>query len=96
MQTEIHWVRGRAYLKLELFQQAIREFRLQLASTKNLENEMHQKRTNLNIYANLSATFNQLKQLDSVEKYCLLQLESLRDFDEKNEKYIYISERMIF
>ncbi|MDF2478787.1 MAG: uncharacterized protein K0S24_4270, partial [Sphingobacterium sp.] len=90
MQTEIHWVRGRAYLKLGLFQQAIREFRLQLARTKSLENEMHQKRTNLNIYANLSATFNQLKQLDSVEKYCLLQLESLRDFEEKKEKYIYI------
>ncbi|MDR0262806.1 MAG: hypothetical protein LBJ04_06235 [Sphingobacterium sp.] len=90
MQTEIHWVRGRAYLKLQMFQQAIREFYLQLACAKNLENEVHRKITNINTYANLSAVFDQMGKLDSVQKYCQLQLEGLRGEDEKTYKYIYL------
>ncbi|WP_346084836.1 tetratricopeptide repeat protein [Sphingobacterium ginsenosidimutans] len=90
MQTEIHWVRGRTYLKLGLPQQAIREFYLQLACTKHLENKMHQKRTNLNTYANLITAFDQLEQLDSMQKYCQFQLEYLSDFDKKEEKYMYL------
>lgn len=89
MQSEVHRVLGRAYGGLMLYQQAVREFRLQLGLIKNLTG-LKQKLSYQFTYENLSVVFDHLKQLDSVEKYSLLQLENLRDFDEKKEPMRYL------
>ncbi|MDF2476245.1 MAG: hypothetical protein K0S24_1728 [Sphingobacterium sp.] len=89
MQSEVHRVLGRAYGGLNLYQQAVREFRLQLGLIKNLTG-LKQKLSYQFTYENLSVVFDHLKQLDSVEKYSLLQLENLRDFDERKEPMRYL------
>ncbi|MCS4226521.1 tetratricopeptide repeat protein [Sphingobacterium sp. BIGb0165] len=88
-QSEVHRVRGRAYGELKLYQQAIREFRLQLGLIKNLTGEK-QKKSYQFTYENLSSVFAQTGQSDSVKKYALLQLESLKGSDEKNEVFRYL------
>jgi len=82
MQSEVHRVKGRAYIKLRLYQQAIREFHIQLARIKDLTGE-EQKISYLYTYGNLSTVFDQTQQLDSMQKYINLQLDILRNFDEK-------------
>ena len=89
MQSEVHRVLGRAYGGLNLYQQAVREFRLQLGLIKNLTG-LKQKLSYQFTYENLSVVFDHLKQLDSVEKYSLLQLQNLRDFDERKEPMRYL------
>lgn len=88
-QSEVHRVRGRAYGELKLYQQAIREFRLQLSLIKNLIGEK-QKKSYQFTYENLSAVFDQTGQLDSVEKYNHLLLASLKGEDEKKEVFRYL------
>lgn len=89
MQSELHRVLGRAYGGLNLYQQAVREFRLQLGLIKNLTG-LKQKLSYQFTYENLSVVFDHLNQLDSVEKYSLLQLENLRGFDEGKEPMRYL------
>lgn len=89
MQSEVHRVKGRAYIKLSLYQQAIREFHLQLACIKNLTGQ-EQKISYLYTYANLSTVFDQTQQLDSMQKYITLQLDVLQDFDKKNTAEMYL------
>jgi len=89
MQSEVHRVLGRAYGGLNLYQQAVREFRLQLGLIKNLTG-LKQKLSYQFTYENLSVVFDHLNQLDSVEKYSLLQLENLRGFDEGKEPMRYL------
>ncbi|MGE8377079.1 MAG: tetratricopeptide repeat protein [Sphingobacterium sp.] len=88
-QSEVHRVRGRAYGELKLYQQAIREFRFQLGLIKNLTGEK-QKKSYQFTYENLVSVFSLTGQLDSVQKYSLLQLESLRGADERNEVFRYL------
>ncbi len=88
-QSEVHRVRGRAYGELKLYQQAIREFRLQLGLIKNLTGEK-QKKSYQFTYENLSTAFDAIDQLDSVEKYNHLQLQSLEGADEKSEVFRYL------
>lgn len=88
-QSEVHRIRGRAYGDLKLYNQAIREFRLQLDLIKNLTGEK-QKKSYQFTYENLTSVFVQTGQLDSVQKYAYLQLKNLRDFDEKNEVFRYL------
>ncbi|WP_282635507.1 tetratricopeptide repeat protein [Sphingobacterium thalpophilum] len=88
-QSEVHRVRGRAYGELKLYQQAIREFRLQLGLIRNLTGEK-QKKSYQFTYENLSTVFDQIGQLDSVEKYNRLQLDLLRGDDEKKEVFRYL------
>src|SRR5690606_13394763 len=87
-QSEVHRVRGRAYGELKLYQQAIREFRLQLDLIRNLTGEK-QKKSYQFTYENLSTVFDAMDQLDSAEKYNYLQLESLQGSDEKSEVFRY-------
>lgn len=89
MQSEVHRVKGRAYIKLSLYKQAIREFHLQLACIKNLTGE-EQKISYLYTYANLSTVFDKTQQLDSMQKYINLQLDFLRGFDEKSTAEMYL------
>jgi tetratricopeptide (TPR) repeat protein len=88
-QSEVHRVRGRAYGELKLYQQAIREFRFQLGLIKNLKGEK-QKKSYQFTYENLCSVFAQTEQLDSVQKYAFLQLESLQGSDEKSEVFRYL------
>jgi len=89
MQSEVHRVKGRAYTKLRLHQQAIREFHTQLACIKNLTG-IEQKISYLYTYGNLSTVFDQTEQLDSLQKYTELQLNVLQDFDEKDAAAMYL------
>lgn len=89
MQSEVHRVRGRAYTKLRLYQQAIREFHLQLTCIKGLEGDA-QKISYVYTYGNLSTVFDQTEQLDSMQKYIELQLTVLRDFDEESAAAMYL------
>jgi len=89
MQSEVHRVRGRAYTYLKLNQQAIREYYLQLGVIKNLEGQA-QKISYQYTYGNLSTVFDNLVQLDSVQKYTELELDGLKGFDEKNYAQIYL------
>ncbi len=89
IQSETHRVKGRGHLRLQLFQQAIREFQLQLAYTKALEGEIQQK-SYLHAYGNIATAYDRLGQLDSVQKYCELQLQGLKGFDEKKHVLIYL------
>jgi len=89
MQSEVHRVRGRAYTRLGLYQQAIREYYLQLVVIKNLEGQA-QKISYLYTYGNLVVVFDNLVQLDSVQKYAELQLDGLKGFDEKNYAPLYL------
>ncbi|NGM66821.1 tetratricopeptide repeat protein [Sphingobacterium sp. SGR-19] len=89
MQSEVHRVRGRAYTKLRLYQQAIREFRLQLTCIKGLEGDA-QKISYVYTYGNLTTVFDQTEQLDSMQKYIELQLTVLRDFDEESAAAMYL------
>lgn len=88
MQSEVHRLRGRAYGGLLLYQQAIREFRLQQGVIKRLTGEKKIKSYQFN-YENLSAAFQRLGQLDSMQKYTELQLENLRVFEEKDAAMRY-------
>ncbi|MDR3008261.1 MAG: tetratricopeptide repeat protein [Sphingobacterium sp.] len=88
-QSEVHRVRGRAYGELRLYQQAIREFRLQLGLIKNLTGEK-QKKSYQFTYENLSIVFDAISQLDSVEKYNQLLLNNLKGEDEKKEVFRYL------
>lgn len=88
MQSEVHRLRGRAYGGLLLYQQAIREFRLQQGVIKRLTGEKKIKSYQFN-YENLSATFQRMGQLDSMQKYTELQLENLKVFEEKDAAMRY-------
>ncbi|MDR0262805.1 MAG: tetratricopeptide repeat protein [Sphingobacterium sp.] len=88
-QSEVHRVRGRAYGELKLYQQAIREFRLQLGLIRNLTGEK-QKKSYQFTYENLSVAFDATGQLDSVEKYNHLLLSNLKGEDEKKEVFRYL------
>ncbi|QRY59827.1 tetratricopeptide repeat protein [Sphingobacterium siyangense] len=88
-QSEVHRVRGRAYGELKLYQQAIREFRLQLGLIKKLTGEK-QKKSYQFTYENLSIVFDATGQLDSVEKYNHLLLDHLKGEDEKKEVFRYL------
>lgn len=89
MQSEIHRVRGRAYTRLGLYHQAIREYYLQLGCIKNLTGEA-QKISYLYTYANLSTVFDKMEQVDSMQKYIELQLNVLQDFDEKSAATMFL------
>lgn len=89
MQSEVHRVKGRAYTRLRLYQQALREFYLQLTCIKSLTGDA-QKISYVYTYGNLSTVFDQTEQLDSMQKYIELQLNVLRDFDEKNAAAMYL------
>ncbi|PRD54656.1 tetratricopeptide repeat protein [Sphingobacterium gobiense] len=89
MQSEVHRVKGRAYTRLKLYNQAIREFHLQLTCIKNLTGDA-QKISYVYTYGNLSTVFDQTEQLDSMQKYIELQLNALRDFDEKSAATMYL------
>jgi tetratricopeptide (TPR) repeat protein len=84
MRSEVHRVRGRAYGGLKLYQQAIREFQLQLGLIKDLTGEYKTKSYQFT-YENLSAVFQNLGQLDSMEKYSALQLKNLSGLDENTQ-----------
>lgn len=88
MQSEVRRMRGRAYGGLELYQQAIREFRLQQGLIKKLEGEKKIKSYQFN-YENLYAVFQYLGQLDSMQKYTELQLDNLKVFEEKDASMRY-------
>ncbi|RKO68957.1 tetratricopeptide repeat protein [Sphingobacterium puteale] len=83
MQSEVLRLRGRAYGHLNLNQQALRAFRLQQGLIKKLTGEQQVKSYQFN-YENLSSIFQNLEQLDSVQKYTELQLENLKVFEEKD------------
>ncbi|WP_336829573.1 tetratricopeptide repeat protein [Sphingobacterium multivorum] len=87
-QSEVHRMRGRAYGGLLLNQQAVREFRLQQGLINKLTGEKKVKSYQYN-YENLSAVFQRLGQLDSVQKYTQLQLENLKVFAEKDASMRY-------
>ncbi|WP_343319263.1 tetratricopeptide repeat protein [Sphingobacterium multivorum] len=88
-QSEVRRVRGRAYGELHLYQQAIREFRLQLGLIKNLTGEK-QKKSYQFTYENLSVAFDAIGELDSVEKYNHLLLANLKGEDEHKEAFRYL------
>ena len=88
MQSEVHRMRGRAYGGLKLYQQAIREFRLQQGLIKKLTGERRIKALQFN-YENLSVVFEYLDQVDSVQKYVELQLDNLKVFEEKDASMRY-------
>jgi len=88
MQSEVRRMRGRAYGGLQLYQQAIREFRLQQGLIKQLTGEKQVKSYQYN-YENLSAVFEFLGQLDSMQKYTELQLDNLKVFAEKDASMRY-------
>lgn len=89
MQSEVHRVRGRAYTRLRLYLQAIREYQLQLVCVKNLKGEA-QKISYLYTYGNISTVFDQTGQLDSLQKYIELQLSVLRDFNEESAATMFL------
>ena len=89
MQSEVHRVKGRAYTRLRLFQQALREFRMQLGLIRNLTGDT-KKISYLYTYANISTVFDQTKQLDSMRIYIELQLKVLKDFNEENVAEMYL------
>lgn len=88
VQSDVYRLRGRAYGGLMLYQQAIREFRLQQELIKQLTGEKQVKAYQYN-YENLSAVFQRMGQLDSVQKYTELQLENLKVFAEKDAAMRY-------
>jgi len=88
VQSEVRRMRGRAYGGLELHQQAIREFRLQQGLIKQLKGEKQVKAYQFN-FENLSAAFQRIGQLDSMQKYTELQLENLKVFAEKDAAMRY-------
>ncbi|MFD2904839.1 transcriptional regulator [Sphingobacterium anhuiense] len=88
MQSEVHRLRGRAYGGLMLYQQALREFRVQQGVIKKLAGEKQIKSYQFN-YENLSVVFQRLGQLDSMQKYTELQLENLKVFEEKDAAMRY-------
>ncbi|VTR27572.1 helix-turn-helix transcriptional regulator [Sphingobacterium thalpophilum] len=89
MQSETHREKGRGYQGLELYQQAIAEYRLQLACTAKLKGE-NQKKSYMYAFGNLSTVYDRLGKLDSVQKYLQLELEGLRDLDEKENVLMYV------
>lgn len=89
MQSETHRLKGKVYIVLKLYQQAIRELYLQLACTRSLTGEQ-QKKSYLHAFGNLSTAFDRLGKLDSVEKYTKLQLDGLYELDEKENVFIYL------
>ncbi|RKE57111.1 tetratricopeptide repeat protein [Sphingobacterium detergens] len=89
MQSEVHRVRGRAYTRLKLYLQAIREYHSQLACIKNLTGEA-QKISYLYTYGNLSTVFDQMRQLDSLQKYIELQLSALQGFNEESAAAMFL------
>lgn len=89
MQSEVHRVKGRAYTKLRLFQQALREFHLQLGLIGSLTGDA-KKISYLYTYGNISTVFDQTGQLDSMQRYIELQLSVLRDFDVQNVAEMYL------
>ncbi|MFD1771647.1 tetratricopeptide repeat protein [Sphingobacterium suaedae] len=89
MQSEVHRVRGRAYTKLRLYKQAIREYRLQLGCIKNLTGEK-QTISYLYTYGNLGTVFDHTEQLDSLQKYIELQLEVLQSFGEESAAAMFL------
>src|SRR5690606_24321864 len=64
-------------------------FYLQLTCIKSLTGDA-QKISYVYTYGNLSTVFDQTEQLDSMQKYIELQLNVLRDFDEKNAAAMYL------
>lgn len=88
MQSEVHRLRGRAYGGLMLYQQALREFRVQQGLIKKLTGEKQIKSYQFN-YENLAVVFQRLGQLDSMQKYTELQLENLKVFEEKDAAMRY-------
>ncbi|WP_084823238.1 tetratricopeptide repeat protein [Sphingobacterium sp. Ag1] len=87
-QSDVRRMRGRAYGGLMLHQQAIREFRLQQGLIKKLTGEKQVKAYQYN-YENLSAVFQRMGQLDSMQKYTELQLDNLKVFADKDASMRY-------
>jgi len=85
IQSEIYRLSGQFYTKLELHQLALREYRAQQKLLGSLEGE---KKTMslLYLYSNLTYTFKQMAEMDSVEKYSFLQLDLLRTLEKKDKK----------
>jgi len=88
MQSEVHRLRGRAYGGLMLYQQALREFRVQQGLISKLTGEKQIKSYQFN-YENLAVVFQRLGQLDSMQKYTELQLTNLKVFAEKDAAMRY-------
>ncbi|OOG18028.1 hypothetical protein BWD42_12110 [Sphingobacterium sp. CZ-UAM] len=88
MQSEVHRLRGRAYGGLMLYQQALRELRMQQGLIRKLTGEKQIKSYQFN-YENLAVVFQRLGQLDSMQKYTELQLDNLKVFAEKDAAMRY-------
>lgn len=89
MQAETHRLKGKGYLILGIFRQAIQEFQLQLDCAQSLDGE-NKKKSYLKAYGNLSTVFNRLGKPDSVFLYIQLQLKVLQGLDEKQNVLLYV------
>lgn len=89
MQAETHRLKGKGYLKLKLFRQAIQEFHLQLSDARALKGDS-QKKSYLKAFGNLTTVFDRLNKPDSVFKYIQLRLAGLAGLDEKENVLLYI------
>lgn len=84
VQSEIYRLKAKSYFKLQLYQLALREYQEQQKLIESLEGE---KKTMslLYLYSNLTYIFKQMAEMDSVEKYSLLQLDLLHALKEKDK-----------
>src|SRR5690606_21214736 len=87
VQSEIYRLKAKSYLKLKLYQLALREYQQQQKLIQSLEKDQ-KKRSLQYLYSNLTYTFKKMREIDSVEKYSFLQLDLLHTWEEKDKKNV--------
>lgn len=81
-QTDVHRLKGKAYVKLNLDDLGLSEFREQVRLMSALDVSMR-KKAQYEVYTAMASTFRQMGSLDSVEKYTVLTWDLLNGQSEK-------------
>lgn len=90
VQSESYRLKARSYTKLKLYQLALTEYHKQQKFIESLEQEQ-KTMSLLYLYSNLTYTFKEMGEIDSVEKYSFLQLDLLRTLNEKDVYFHYVN-----
>ncbi len=81
-QSAVHRLKGKAYVKLNLYDLGLSEFREQARLLPALDVSMR-KKAQYEVYTAMASTFRQMGPLDSVEKYTVLNWDLLNSQTEK-------------
>ncbi|MCW8310784.1 hypothetical protein K7A41_06085 [Sphingobacterium sp. InxBP1] len=85
-QSDIHRLKGEAYVKLNLYDLGLGEFREQIRLLPALD-VVVRKKNQFDAYSAMASTFSQMGSLDSVEKYTALNWQLLHSQTEKESSW---------